>query len=55
MQKKVVNGCFENLPELESTVVRVFFSSTFTGTRHVYNINIAFMGWNEAVLLLNLN
>ena len=40
MQKKVVNGFFENLPEQESTVVRVFFSSTFTGTRHViYDIS----------------
>jgi len=28
---KVYRGCLDDLPEIQSRVVRVFFSSTFTG------------------------
>jgi len=29
---RVFTGTLENLPELQSTVVRIFLSSTFTGS-----------------------
>ena len=35
--QSVVSGCLDNLPTLNSRLVRIFISSTFTG---LYNVNI---------------